>query len=185
MIDRPRRGRALRTVAIGLVPVATAAAVAAALPGPIVIQNPSPSIPQGYYLRTGEAPATGRIIAFRIPDQGRPYAAEHMPPLIRAGIIKRIAAQAGDTVCTTGAEGLSINGRHVAPIVANDRLGRPLPHWRGCRALEKGEFFVYSGRIPNSYDSRYYGPVRSTDIIGTFRPLWTTGESDQAHPSAA
>lgn len=184
MSDRVRRARALRTVAIGLVPVATAAAVAAALPGPIVIHNPSPSIPQGFYLRSSESPATGRIIAFRIPPEGRAYAAQHMTPLIRAGIIKRVAAKAGDTVCTTGAGGLSINGRHVAPIVANDRFGRPLPHWKGCRPLEMGEFFAYSGRIPNSYDSRYYGPVRSTDIIGTFRPLWTTGEPDEAHKSA-
>jgi conjugative transfer signal peptidase TraF len=178
MKSQDKRRRALRIVLIGLVPVATAAAVAAALPGPIVIHNPSPSIPQGYYVRSSEAPATGRIIAFRIPAQGRPYAAEHMPPLIRAGIIKRIAAGEGDRVCTTGREGLAINGRAVAPIVQADRFGRPLPHWRGCRALTAGEYFVFSDRIPNSYDSRYYGPVQTRDIIGTFRPVWV----DQSKP---
>tara|TARA_R110000787_G_scaffold274905_2_gene383031 strand:+ start:10918 stop:11280 length:363 start_codon:yes stop_codon:yes gene_type:complete len=107
---------------------------------------------------------------------GRPYAAEHMPPLIRAGIIKQIAAGQGDRVCTTGPDGLAINGRAVAPIVQADRFGRQLPHWRACRTLRAGEYFVFSDRIPNSYDSRYYGPVRSTDIIGTFRPIWTDGE---------
>lgn len=172
MTQHDKRRRALRTVLIGLVPVVTAAAVAAALPGPIVIHNPSPSIPQGYYVRSAQTPAPGQIIAFRIPAKGRPYAAAHMPPLIRAGIIKRIAAAAGDSVCTTARNGLAINGRHVAPIVQRDRFGRPLPHWIGCRPLVAGEYFVFSDRIPNSYDSRYYGPVQTSDIIGTFRPLW-------------
>ena len=176
MSSTAKRSRALRTVLIGFIPVAAAATVAATLPGPIVIHNPSPSLPIGYYARTGARPTTGRIIAFQIPPMGRPYAAEHMPPLIRAGIIKQIAAGQGDRVCTTGPDGLAINGRAVAPIVQADRFGRQLPHWRACRTLRAGEYFVFSDRIPNSYDSRYYGPVRSTDIIGTFRPIWTDGE---------
>lgn len=173
MTDLRKRRRAIRIILIGFVPVVAAAAVASALPGPIVIHNPSPSLPIGYYARTSEPPVKGRIIAFQIPAMGRPYAAQHMPPLIRAGIIKRIVAGQGDRVCTTGPEGLTINGKPIAPIVEKDRFGRPLPHWRECRQLGAGEYFVFSDRIPNSYDSRYYGPVRSTDIMGTFRPVWT------------
>jgi type IV secretory pathway protease TraF len=29
------------------------------------------------------------------------------------------------------------------------------------------------GRLPNSFDGRYYGPVRETDVVGMFRPVWT------------
>lgn len=179
-MTRTTNRRALRIVLLGLAPVAAAAAVAAALPGPIVIHNPSPSLPTGYYTRTSERPEPGRIIAFQIPAMGRAYAAAHMPPLIRAGIIKRIAAGEGDRVCTTGSEGLTINGKRIAPIVKADRFGRPLPHWQDCRALRAGEYFVFSDRIPNSYDSRYYGPVKASDIIGTYRPVWTDGERAQA-----
>ena len=28
-------------------------------------------------------------------------------------------------------------------------------------------------RLPNSFDGRYYGPVRETDVVGMFRPVWT------------
>lgn len=174
--DPAKRRRALRTVLTGLVPVAAVAGIAAALPGPLVIRNPSPSLPIGYYARSSEAPATGGIIAFHVPELGRAYAAAHVAPLIRSGIIKRIAAGQGDRVCTTGPEGLTINGKRIAPIVRADRFGRPLPHWQECRPLTAGEYFVFSDRIPNSYDSRYYGPVRSGDIIGTYRPIWTENQ---------
>lgn len=173
-----KRSQAIRIVLLGFIPVVGAAAIASALPGPMVIHNPSNSIPRGFYARTSAKPARGEIIAFQIPAMGRPYAAAHMPPLIRAGIIKRIAAGQGDRVCTTGPEGLAINGKPIAPIVAADQFGRSLPHWRDCRTLRAGEYFVYSDRIPNSYDSRYYGPVTTSDIIGTYRPVWTDGDTN-------
>ena len=47
------------------------------------------------------------------------------------------------------------------------------PRWRACRRLDAGEFFVFSNRIPNSFDSRYYGPVRREAIVGVFRPIMT------------
>jgi type IV secretory pathway protease TraF len=28
-------------------------------------------------------------------------------------------------------------------------------------------------RIPTSLDSRYYGPVRESGMVGVFRPVWT------------
>ena len=61
-----------------------------------------------------------------------------------------------------------------APVLAQDPSGKLLPQWRGCRALLKGEFFVFSNRIPNSFDSRYYGPVKVDQIMGVFEPVATT-----------
>lgn len=175
MIDHAKRKRALWLVLGGLVPVGVAAAAVAALPSPLVLYNPSPSIPKGYYLRDNRTPAKGEIIAFHVPVGGQEYARAWLDYLIRGSVIKPIVATAGDMVCTTGKSvkaGLWINGARLGPIVERDKFGRLLPHWNGCRKLSEGEFFVFSDRIPNSYDSRYYGPVRATDIIGTFRPLW-------------
>jgi type IV secretory pathway protease TraF len=66
-----------------------------------------------------------------------------------------------------------INGVWRAPVLAHDSESRPLPRWRACRRLDAGEFFVFSNRIPNSFDSRYYGPVRREAIVGVFRPIMT------------
>jgi len=150
---------------------ATAGLIAAAFPGPLLLYNPSPSIPIGYYLRASVPPVKGRIIAFHVPASGRAYAASHIPYVVRGAIIKPIVAAAGDRVCAS--DRLTINGRVVAPIAKLDRQGRALPQWRGCRVLRRDEYFVFSNRIPNSFDSRYYGPVAQSEVIGTFRPLWT------------
>jgi type IV secretory pathway protease TraF len=34
------------------------------------------------------------------------------------------------------------------------------------------EYVVFSNRIPNSFDSRYYGPVHRRDILGVYAPIW-------------
>jgi type IV secretory pathway protease TraF len=116
------------------------------------------------------APAVGRIIAFRAPASAFPYADGRMEYLHRIPILKQIAAGEGDVVCMRSGA-LSINGRWRAPVLARDPRGALLPQWRGCRALTEGEFFVFSDRIPNSFDSRYYGPVKTADIVGVFEPV--------------
>lgn len=152
------------------VPLVTAGLSAVAR-GPVLLYNPSPSLPIGYYLRASAPPAKGRIIAFHVPAMGRAYATAHIPYVVRGAIIKTVVAAAGDQVCA--GDQLKINGRVVAPIAKLDRQGRALPQWRGCRVLRRDEYFVFSNRIPNSFDSRYYGPVAQSEVIGTFRPLWT------------
>ena len=47
---------------------------------------------------------------------------------------------------------------------ADDSAGRPLPAWRIRRVLGPDEFFVFSSRIANSFDSRCYGPITRKDI---------------------
>lgn len=82
-----------------------------------------------------------------------------------------LAAGPGSRVCALD-QVLLINGRQMGPIWPRDRAGRPLPHWEGCLTLGPGEFLAYSERIPNSFDSRYYGPVGQADLIGAYEPLW-------------
>jgi conjugative transfer signal peptidase TraF len=139
----------------------------------LIVINNSPSVPRGLYIRTRDGPAVGRVVDFRIPPSARPYVRE------RTGsdgdnwyILKPVIAGPGDRVDTTGGW-LLINGRRVAPIAIRDSAGVPLPVWRSDRRLGPDEFFVFSGRIPNSFDSRYYGPIRREQIESVRRPLLT------------
>lgn len=159
-------------LAWAILPCGTVAAIAAIVPRPAVLWNRSESEPTGLYIRTAAPPATGRIIAFRAPAAAFPYADNRMGYLHRIPILKHIAAGEGDLVCTRAGM-LSIDGRWRAPVLVHDLRGRFLPQWRGCRTLAKGEFFVFSDRIPNSFDSRYYGPVRQALVVGVFRPFLT------------
>jgi conjugative transfer signal peptidase TraF len=139
-----------------------------------IVINTSPSVPEGLYVRSAARPAVGQIVDFRIPQAARNYIET------RTGqngedwyILKPIVAGPGDTVDTTG-EWLVINGRQIAPMPPTiDTGGHLLPIWRDNRVLGPNEFFVFSGRIPNSFDSRCYGPIINSQIASVRRPLIT------------
>ena len=65
-----------------------------------------------------------------------------------------------------------INGVPVAAALPADRLGRPLPFWSHCRPLTEGELFLLSATNPASFDSRYFGPVSASAVIGIAHPIW-------------
>ncbi|CAH0496434.1 hypothetical protein NVSP9465_01468 [Novosphingobium sp. CECT 9465] len=86
-------------------------------------------------------------------------------------LIKRVAAQSGAVICRHEAA-VSINGKPVAQAAERDHLGRALPVWSGCRALRPGELFVINGP-QDSFDSRYFGPLGATQLLGKAVPLVT------------
>lgn len=137
---------------------------------PLLLWNRTASEPQGLYVRGAGSVSVGALIAFPTPSAAFPYADDRMSYLRRVPILKHVAAVSGDLVCTANGK-LEINGRVRAPILRRDRRGAVLPRWEGCRRLGDSEVFVFSDRIPNSFDSRYFGPVNRADIIGVFRPL--------------
>jgi conjugative transfer signal peptidase TraF len=137
---------------------------------PWLLANTTPSEPPGLYMRTSQPPAAGRLIAFRAPPAAFPYADRRLGYLHRTPVLKTIAAGPGDQVCTHGGR-LTINGRDRAAITPVDRFGVALPHWEGCRPLVAGELFVFSNRVPNSFDSRYFGPVQQDRILGVYTAI--------------
>ena len=175
---RPARTPGVVLLVCVTLPVCAAAAFGLTAPRPAFLWNPTPSEPVGFYVRSARMPRRGAIIAFRVPDRAFPYADERMNYLRRIPILKEIAAGEGDTVCTNDGV-LTINGRRRAPVLLVDGHGANLPLWRGCRRMARNEFFVFSDRVPNSFDSRYYGPVTLASIIGVFRPLGIASEAGQ------
>jgi conjugative transfer signal peptidase TraF len=140
----------------------------------VIVINTSPSVAPGLYIRCAAEPAVGRLVDFRIPARARKYieARAHQP-----GddwyILKPVVAGPGDRVDTTSGE-LRINDKIVAPMPPiRDRCGNVLPRWTQSRALGRDEYFVFSDRISNSFDSRCYGPVTRREIESVRRPLIT------------
>lgn len=145
----------------------------------VVVINTSPSVTPGLYVRCGMKPAVGEIVDFRIPAAARRYVQKRTG---QSGedwfILKPIAAGPGDRVDTTGGE-LRINGRVLAPMPPRmDGFGNPLPLWIENRVLRAEEFFVFSDRVSNSFDSRCYGPVTRSEIESVRRPLITWRSTD-------
>ena len=75
-------------------------------------------------------------------------------------LIKRVVGVAGDLVTATDA-GIEINGQPVpnSRPLDLDAKGQTLPHVRGFFYLKQGEIWV-AGEHPNSFDSRYFGPIK-------------------------
>lgn len=150
---------------------ATTAAIAVAAVGlrvePFVIYNPSPSVPQGFYLRVERAPQTGDFVTIASVEVAADYAALRGFADDTDRFIKRIAAAHGQTVCAEGSS-VSIDGRLVAARNSHDSEGRLLPTWSGCRTLEANEVFLL-GVTADSFDGRYWGPTRLQSISG----VWT------------
>lgn len=157
-------------VAVGAIGLALVGLLFASRAGPLALYNITPSEPRGWYLRTAGEPVVGKLVAFRPPAEADRYLRSHGDSA--PTILKTVVATERADVCTLGGV-LRIEGRPRASIADRDDKGGPLPHWQGCRRLNSQELFVFSDRVPNSFDSRYYGPIRRDQVVGVFRPLWT------------
>lgn len=89
-------------------------------------------------------------------------------------ILKVVIARAGDWV-QTSPNGITVNGSWIsntAPAV-RDSEGRPLPAWPfGCYLVRAGTVWVASSYNAKSFDSRYFGPVNTTNATHYLHPLW-------------
>ena len=98
-----------------------------------------------------------------------PRSRDYLP--LTVPLVKRVAALSGAKVCAFG-RAITIEGRHVADRLSFDRYGRSLPAWKGCRLLGADEVFLLMKEVPDSFDSRYFGPVPVAAVIGRLAPLW-------------
>lgn len=121
-------------------------------------------------MRSSDEIARGALVTVRAQDVAPDYAAARNFTDRGDRFIKRVAANYGDRVCSDG-DAIRINDRTVAHRAVLDSQGRALPHWSGCRTLSAEEVFLM-GDTPDSFDSRYFGPVSAADIEGVWRPVF-------------
>lgn len=142
-------------------------------PTPRLVWNASESAPVGLY---GVSPAdrlgVGDLVLAWLPHDARVLAAERSYLPANTPGVKRVAALAGDVVCVRNGFVL-INEGLAARALNADRKGRALTPWWGCRALQPGEVLLLNDGSAASFDGRYFGPSRASDIIGKLVPLWT------------
>lgn len=155
-------------VAAGLSVVGLTAALALQPATPLLLINETTSLPRGVYARQTGAPVRrGATVALPQPERARPYLRRLGAPTDMA-LLKRVAAVGGDHVCADGRR-LIAPFRTVA-VRSADRAGRPLPAWRGCRSLASDELLLL-GDTADSFDSRYFGPVREDEVLGVYEEV--------------
>ena len=132
-----------------------------AKPTPWLVWNASASAPIGLYRVLPGAPRRGDLVLVYTPEGAAKLAAKRGYLPAGVPLIKRVVAMAGDRVCAFRGTIFVNDG-----AVARQR-------WRGCRELTKDELFLLMKAAPDSFDSRYFGPVTSGHIIGRLVPLCT------------
>ncbi len=179
--SRPRSRRRAHLVLAGL----TACGLAAlawtflAQPQPRLIYNPSDSVAVGWYRvepldhRADPLPrpvSVGSIVLTTLPPDVAALAAQRGYLPVRVPLLKRVGAVAPQKVCIAGGI-VRIDGMPSAAVLPADRWGRPLSSWQQCRQLRSGELFLLSATNPASFDSRYFGPISASAVIGVAHPV--------------
>ena len=156
----------------GIGAVMTAAIVGTTLqialpPRPKILYNPSSSAPIGWYqLIDNYAPKRNDLVAAYAPDWARKLADERSYLPYEYPLIKSVLATEGDEVCYHIGRGSVPNGADI-PLLARDRLGREMPrNFVGCLTLTVGEVWIASPDVQTGFDSRYFGPIDHSMIVG-------------------
>jgi conjugative transfer signal peptidase TraF len=159
------------TLAGMLLGVAALAAAAWMRPGLRLVYNASDSAPRGWYrVVRPERLQIGDYVVARLPEAATALAASRGYVPRSVPVLKRIAAVEGKVVCVRDGV-VSVNGAPIASILEVDGRGRPLAAWRHCRRLIKGELFLLNSAASASFDSRYFGPIDVSFVLGLATPL--------------
>jgi len=82
-------------------------------------------------------------------------------------LIKRVIALPGQTIYSAG-NAIYIDGHRLAEpyLPANDPLGPPIASSQHPYRVPPGEFYVMGDNRADSCDSRYWGPIQGSTIVG-------------------
>jgi len=143
---------------------------------PRYLWNASHSVPIGLYrlLPVSKLTVT-ELVAVQPPDLLAAFLDLNGYLPIGLPMLKRVLALPGQTVCRHGLT-IAVDGIDVGQAQERDGRGRPLPVWHGCRAIADGDVFVMNWRSADSLDSRYFGPLPASAVIGKAIPIWTDKE---------
>jgi conjugative transfer signal peptidase TraF len=143
---------------------------------PHYIWNASNSVPIGLYrLQPVTKLTVTELVVVQPPDRLAAFLDLNGYLPIGVPMLKRVLALPGQTVCRHGLT-IAVDGIDVGQAQERDGRGRPLPVWDGCRAIANGDVFVMNWQSTDSLDSRYFGPLPASAVIGRAQPMWTGEE---------
>nr|WP_244301590.1 conjugative transfer signal peptidase TraF [Stappia sp. P2PMeth1] len=142
--------------------------------------NLTPSYPLGLWriVPLDRPIATGDLV-FICPPDNAAFSQAHERGYVRRGLcsgwlsplIKTVVALPGQLVVVD--VGITIDGSVLAhsDIRRTDAEGRALSSWSGG-IVPAGYLFLHS-TFAGSYDSRYFGPIPASGVLGLARPVLT------------
>ena len=109
----------------------------------------------------------GEIVVFSHPpldDCGGPQEGD---------LVKRVIALPGQTIYSSG-NSIYINGRRLTEpyLPRYDPLGPPIGTSQHPYRVPPGEFYMLGDNRADSCDSRYWGPVKGSSIVGKVVLVW-------------
>ena len=120
----------------------------------------------------------GDILVFRSP----PGEASRCGGPPDPDLVKRVIALPGQTIYSQG-NSVYVDGRKLAEpyLPRYDPLGPPIPHASASSPFRvpAGDFYMMGDNRAISCDSRYWGPIKGTSIVGRVIVLiWRNGHPD-------
>jgi signal peptidase I len=111
----------------------------------------------------------GNIVVFRHPSL------DHCPGPADGDLVKRVIALPGQTIYSSG-NSIYVNGRLLAEpyLPRHDPLGPPIPDASSQHPyrVPPGEFYLLGDNRAISCDSRYWGPIKGSSIVGKVVLVW-------------
>jgi signal peptidase I len=103
----------------------------------------------------------GEIVVFSHPPL------DNCPGPQGGDLVKRVIALPGQTIYSSG-NSIYVNGRLLAEpyLPQYDPLGPPIASSQHPYRVPPGEFYVLGDNRADSCDSRYWGPLKGSSIIG-------------------
>jgi signal peptidase I len=103
----------------------------------------------------------GEIVVFSHPPL------DNCPGPEGGDLVKRVIALPGQTIYSSG-NSIYVNGRLLAEpyLPQYDPLGPPIASSQHPYRVPPGEFYVLGDNRADSCDSRYWGPLKGSSIIG-------------------
>jgi signal peptidase I len=118
---------------------------------------------------TGNDVRAGDIVVFRHPPL------DHCPGPAEDDLVKRVIALPGQTIYSAG-NSIYVNGRLQSEpyLPHNDPLGPPIPgaSRQHPYRVPAGEFYLLGDNRAISCDSRYWGPIQGSSIVGKVVLVW-------------